>query len=96
MHDMEKMFIRSLAKVDDAVWAEKYKNDPPLLGQTPRPQWYGPLAGPHAAVTAAADKGHFGAGSMVVPLGPKKTLVLDLDETLVSSSRTPCTCDYKV
>ena len=28
--------------------------------------------------------------------GFKKTLVLDLDETLISSRRTPCNCDYKV
>ena len=28
--------------------------------------------------------------------GFKKTLVLDLDETLISSRRTPCNCDYEV
>lgn len=84
--DSEKQFILSLSEI-----MPESEGVPPLLGDEPPPERYGPLAGPYASDTEGND-----AGTCVVPLGPKKTLVLDLDETLVASTRTPVSCDFKV
>lgn len=88
MHDSERNFILSLTDVDDPEGAASCL---PLLGSDPRPERFGPLAGPYSA-DSEADA----ASSCVVPLGPKKTLVLDLDETLVASTRKPVPSDFKV
>lgn len=82
---MEKNFIRSLEKIDGAE-----SHLPPLLGKSPQQQRFGSLASPYMA-----DKDSEHSPSCAVPLGLKKTLVLDLDETLVSSTRTPCSCDFQ-
>ncbi|CAN0217224.1 unnamed protein product, partial [Ectocarpus fasciculatus] len=95
--DLEKAFIRSLAEVD--ADAKAYNNRVrPLLAHIPRPRHYGAVAAaPGVGVAAGGDDwGSSSSTKKVVPMGHKKTLVLDLDETLVSSSRTPCDCDYKV
>ncbi|CAB1101096.1 unnamed protein product [Ectocarpus sp. CCAP 1310/34] len=91
--DLEKAFIRSLAEID--ADAKAYNNRVrPLLAHIPRPRLFGAVA---PAPGVARNDGIGSCGSKkVVPMGHKKTLVLDLDETLVSSSRTPCDCDYKV
>ncbi|CAN0541586.1 unnamed protein product, partial [Ectocarpus sp. 12 AP-2014] len=91
--DLEKAFIRSLAEID--ADAKAYNNRVrPLLAHIPRPRLFGAVA-PAPGVARNDDGGSCGS-KKVVPMGHKKTLVLDLDETLVSSSRTPCDCDYKV
>ncbi|CBN80177.1 conserved unknown protein [Ectocarpus siliculosus] len=91
--DLEKAFIRSLAEID--ADAKAYNNRVrPLLAHIPRPRLFGAVA--PAPGVARSDDGGFGGSKKLVPMGHKKTLVLDLDETLVSSSRTPCDCDYKV
>lgn len=91
--DLEKAFIRSLAEVD--ADAKAYNNRVrPLLAHIPRPRLFGAVAAA-PGVARSDDSGSCGS-KKVVPMGHKKTLVLDLDETLVSSSRTPCDCDYKV
>ncbi|CAM9933130.1 unnamed protein product, partial [Ectocarpus sp. 6 AP-2014] len=90
--DLEKAFIRSLAEID--ADAKAYNNRVrPLLAHIPRPRLLGAVA-PAPGVARSDDGGS--CAKKLVPMGHKKTLVLDLDETLVSSSRTPCDCDYKV
>lgn len=68
-----------------------------MLAHIPRPRLYGAVAAaPGVGVRQDDDGGSRSKSKKMVPMGHKKTLVLDLDETLVSSSRTPCDCDYKV
>ncbi|CAM9929675.1 unnamed protein product, partial [Scytosiphon promiscuus] len=90
--DMEKAYIRSLAEIDPQVRAES-RGLRPLLAHVPRPRLYGALAAPRGGVNGNVLDG---PSTKMVPIGHKKTLVLDLDETLVSSSRKPCDCDYKI
>lgn len=92
--DMEKEFIRSLADIDESV----EDLAPPLLQGTKRLKRYETIANPYRQHSGAPEKGSCGGfpGGKVVSRGHKKTLVLDLDETLVSSTRTPRPCDYKV
>ncbi|CAN0312346.1 unnamed protein product [Ascophyllum nodosum] len=95
LHDQEKNFIRSLHEID--VWDRSIINaSPPLLGPD-RAQNYAPMASPQAAAWGLKGMRHDkNEDRTLVPVGPKKTLVLDLDETLISSRRTPCNCDFKI
>lgn len=90
---MEKAYIRSLAEIDPKVRVENNRLRP-LLAHVPRSRLYGALG--TATPGGVNGKTLDGPSTKVVPIGHKKTLVLDLDETLVSSSRKPCDCDYKV
>lgn len=101
VHPMEKDFIRSLAEIEDEVWTDN--TAPPLLSprlQSSPADWPSATSGCDPTVKSTRDSADVAdasdAATMTVSAGPRKTLVLDLDETLVSSSRKPCSCDYKV
>lgn len=87
INEMEKCFIQSLREVDTG----ERSTLPALLAPACTPQHIVPLASP-----CAPENQDEYVGSCVGPVGPKKTLVLDLDETLISSTRTPCPCDFLV
>ena len=85
LHHEEKAFIRSLGEVGAWDW-EALNVSPPLVGPD-RAQSYGQIA----KRKRPEKKGD----CTLVPVG-RKTLVVDLCETLVYISRTPCDCDYEV
>lgn len=89
---MEKAYIRSLAEIDAKVVAGSRRLRP-LLADLRRATLYGYAPGPPVG---GLDRCSSTTSMKKVAIGHKKTLVLDLDETLISTSRKPCDCDYKV
>lgn len=88
MHQEEKAFIRSLGEVDAWDWNESLDASPLLVGLD-RGQSY-------CQSTKRKQRLEKKNGYTLVPEGSKKTLVVNLCQTLVHISRTPGNCDHEV